>query len=125
MAIAEYVKEKPIIETERVWIRPMTKNDVPALLRWMLDQSIYTYWGKGPGKTDKNPELLFTKEAKPTKSLHMGIALKENDRVIGDLPCDYRSIENFYMKLAKPELESGLGAGKIEEIFRHEAQASS
>ncbi|MEE1199065.1 MAG: N-acetyltransferase, partial [Christensenellales bacterium] len=76
MAIAEYVKEKPIIETERVWIRPMTKNDVPALLRWMLDQSIYTYWGKGPGKTDKNPELLFTKEAKPTKSLHMGIALK-------------------------------------------------
>lgn len=83
------------------------------------------YWGKGPGKTDKNPELLFTKEAKPTKSLHMGIALKENDRVIGDLPCDYRSIENFYMKLAKLELESGLGAGKIEEIFRHEAQASS
>ena len=37
-------------------------NDVPVLCKWMPDKTIYTYWGKGPSKVDKNPELLFEKE---------------------------------------------------------------
>ncbi len=49
------------------------------------DKSIYTYWGKGPGKADRNPELLFEKEEKPTKSFHLGIAEKNSGKVVGDL----------------------------------------
>ena len=63
----------------------MNAADVPALTEWMPDPLIYTYWGKGPGKGEKNPQLLFEKEEKPTKSLHLGIALKEADQVIGDI----------------------------------------
>jgi ribosomal-protein-alanine N-acetyltransferase len=51
----------------------------------MPDHSIYTYWGKGPSKAEKNPELLFEKEEKLTKSFHLGIAVKDSDKVIGDL----------------------------------------
>ena len=47
----------------------MSVADVPALEEWMPDSSIYTYWGKGPSKGEKNPQLLFEKEEKPTKSL--------------------------------------------------------
>ena len=32
-----------------------------------------------------NPELLFEKEEKPTKSFHLGVALKDDDKVVGDL----------------------------------------
>lgn len=85
MALKDYVNNKPVIETERLIIRPMTVLDVPALKQWMPDSSIYTYWGKGPGKTEKHPELLFEKPERPTKSFHLGIAEKEGNIVIGDL----------------------------------------
>ncbi|MBQ9492322.1 MAG: GNAT family N-acetyltransferase [Oscillibacter sp.] len=85
MSLAEYVNHKPTIETNRLYLRPMTIADVPALKLWMPDKSIYLYWGKGPGKTDKNPELLFEKEERPSKSFHLGIASKKNDHVIGEL----------------------------------------
>lgn len=85
MALADYICEKPTIETERLILRTMTGHDVPALAEWMPDKSIYTYWGKGPGKTDKNPALLFEKEEKPTKSFHLGIQLKQTEKVIGEI----------------------------------------
>ena len=85
MALADYIYQKPVTETERLRIRPMSAADVPALTEWMPDPSIYTYWGKGPSKGEKNPQLLFEKEAKPTKSLHLGIALKDADQIIGDI----------------------------------------
>lgn len=77
MALADYINNKPTIETDRLVIRPMVAADAPALAKWLPDKSIYTYWGKGPSKAEKNPELLFEKEEKPTKSFHLGIAIKE------------------------------------------------
>ena len=44
MALADYINEKPTIRTDRLIIRPMTEEDVPALKEWMPDKSIYTYW---------------------------------------------------------------------------------
>lgn len=85
MALADYVASKPVIDTVRLRIRPMCAEDVPALKEWLPDPSIYTYWGKGPSKAEKTPELLFEKNEKPTKSLHLGIARKDTNQVIGDL----------------------------------------
>jgi len=85
MALADYIYCKPDIETERLRLRPMVKADVPALKEWLPDPGMYTYWGKGASKAEKNPDLLFEKEEKPTKSFHLGIALKDTDKVIGDI----------------------------------------
>lgn len=85
MALADYIDRKPVIKTDRLILRPMTAADVPALREWMPDKSIYTYWGKGPGKAEKNPELLFEREERATRSFHLGIADRESDRVIGDI----------------------------------------
>lgn len=85
MALADYISSKPAIDTERLLLRPMRTNDIPALKEWMPDKSIYTYWGKAPGKTEKNPELMFEKPEKPTKSFHLGIEEKASGKVIGDL----------------------------------------
>lgn len=62
MALADFIYQKPIIETDRLMLRPMVSSDVPALKEWMPDKSIYTYWGKGPSKAEKNPELMFEKK---------------------------------------------------------------
>lgn len=85
MASADYIFQKPVIDTERLTLRPMWVEDVPALKQWLPDPSIYTYWGKGPSKAEKNPELLFVKDERPTKSFHLGIEEKLSGKVIGDL----------------------------------------
>ncbi len=85
MALADYIYTKPRIETERLVLRPMTVSDVPDLREWMPDKAIYKYWGKGAGRTEKNPELMFEKDEKPTKSFHLGVAIKDSDKVIGDI----------------------------------------
>ena len=80
MALADYIFKKPVIDTGRLTLRPMCAKDVPALKEWLPDPSIYTYWGKGPGKAEKNPELLFEKDEKQTKSFHLGIEKKHPER---------------------------------------------
>lgn len=85
MALADYVRSKPIIETKRLRIRPMNASDVPSLREWTADRSIYAYWGKGPSRVDRDPALMFEKPEKPTKSLHLGIEEGVSGKVIGDL----------------------------------------
>ena len=85
MALEDYVNNKPVIETERLILRELTAADVPSLREWMADPAIYTYWGKGPGRTDRDPALLFGKKTRPSKSFHLGIAEKAGDRAVGEI----------------------------------------
>lgn len=50
MALAEYIHAKPVIDAEKVRLRPLQAADVPDIKTWTTDISVYTYWGKGPGK---------------------------------------------------------------------------
>lgn len=121
MALSDYVTSKPVIETERLTLRPMTAADVPALREWLPDPSIYTYWGKGPSKAEKNPELLFEKDEKPTNSFHLGIEEKASGKVIGDLYVYL--IENDRMasvaiRLAPSQQGQGLGTEALIAMTR-------
>ena len=121
MALADYIDSKPVIETARLRLRPMRPEDVPALEEWMPDKAIYAYWGKGPGKTDRNPALLFAKPAKPSKSFHLGIEEKATGKVVGDLWV-YR-IENDRMatvaiRLAPFRQGKGYGTEALSAMIR-------
>lgn len=83
--LKDYINNKPTIESTRLIIRPLVKEDVEDLRQWTPNKDIYKYWGKNPGKADLKPELLFEKEEKPSKSFHLWIELKENKKVIGDI----------------------------------------
>lgn len=85
MALKDYIYNKPAIMTDRLLIRPMRAGDADALREWMPDPTIYKYWGKGPGRSEKDPALMFEKEERPSKSFHLGIAERSSDRVIGDI----------------------------------------
>ena len=119
MALADYIHNKPVIETERLILRPLILSDIPSLKKWMMDSSIYTFWGKGPGKAEKNPELLFEKPERPVKSFHLGIAEKAGNEVIGDIWV-YR-IENDRMaeialRLSKEKQGRGYGTEALSAM---------
>ena len=121
MALADYIKNKPVIETDRLIIRPMTVQDVPSLKKWMPDRSIYTYWGKGPGKAEIHPELLFEKTERPAKSFHLGIAEKVSNEVIGDLwvyLIEYDRMAQIAIRLAKDKHGRGYGTEALSAMTR-------
>jgi len=85
MSLQDYFISKPTITASRLMLRPMVPDDANALSEWLPDKELYDYWGKGPSKAELNPALLFEKAQKPTKSFHLGIALMECGKVIGDI----------------------------------------
>lgn len=85
MGLQDYIHKKPVFDTERLILRKLKPSDVSDLKEWLSDKSLYQYWGKRPGKSDLNPELLFAKKEKPTKSFHWGIIHKQNNKVIGEM----------------------------------------
>lgn len=85
MKLKDYICNKPILETQQLVLRSLRQEDVADLKEWLGDNSIYQYWGKRPGKSDLNPEQLFQKPEKLTKSFHWGIVQKQSDKVIGDM----------------------------------------
>lgn len=85
MGLQNYIHEKPILETKKLILRKLKPSDVFDLKEWLSENSLYKYWGKRPGKSDLNPELLFQKKKKPTESFHWGIIYKTNNKVIGEM----------------------------------------
>lgn len=121
MSLADYVRNKPTLETGRLVIRPLVPSDVPALEEWMPDESIYAYWGKGPGKAERNPALLFAKESRPAKSFHLGIALRETGKVVGDIWA-YRIVRDreatVAVRLGRPHQGQGYGTEALAAMVR-------
>lgn len=85
MSLSEYTVYKPTLKTKRLILRTMNISDVRDLREWMPNKAMYKYWGKNPGKSDKNPELMFLVPQKPTKSFHWGIVHQSENKVIGEM----------------------------------------
>lgn len=82
-SIDRYTHQKPVLSNKQIILREMSIEDVEDLKEWMPDESLYTFWGKKPGKKDKNPELMF-QSLKSVKSFHWGIEEVKSKKVIGD-----------------------------------------
>lgn len=85
MSLNDYIAQKPSIQTERLVLRPLVESDVESLREWLADKSIYKYWGKNAGRTDKDPSLLFQKQERPKKSFHLGIEYRDEKKIIGEI----------------------------------------
>ena len=121
MSLKDYIDNKPVIETDRLILRPLASSDTDALKEWMPDRSIYAYWGKSPSRAEKNPELLFVKEAKPTKSFHLGIADKSSGKVIGDIwvyQIERDRMARVAVRLSKAVHGKGYGTESLSAMTR-------
>lgn len=121
MALSDYVQVKPVIDTERLCLRALGEGDVDALREWMPDKSIYAYWGKGPGKTDKDPSLLFERASRPTKSFHLGIEERASGRVVGELwvhKIEGNRMAHVAIRLAASCQHKGYGTEALSAMVR-------
>lgn len=80
--LKDYLEQKPILETPRLTLRPLTADDVPDLRRWLARDEIYTYWGRPASKGEREPELLFIDprpwvKRKPSPDFKWGVVLRE------------------------------------------------
>ena len=88
--LKDYLEVKPVLETLRLILRPLTQDDVPDLRRWLGREEIYTYWGRPASKNEREPELMFIDarpwvKRKPSPDFRWGVVLRATGRVIGDV----------------------------------------
>ena len=79
--LKDYLEQKPVIETPRLLLRPLTPDDVPDLRRWLARDEVYTYWGRPVSKNEREPELMFVDarpwvKRKPSPDFKWGIVLR-------------------------------------------------
>lgn len=114
--LSDYMEKKPVLQTRRLRIRSLVKEDVPALREWMPDPALYAYWGKKAGKTDKDPSLLFVVPEKPTQSFHWGLEELQTGKVMGEVWV-YLIEKNRMAKVAFRIAESRKGLGFATEAL--------
>ncbi len=121
MRLADYIEHKPVLDTPRLCLRAMTTADADDLREWTPNKALYKYWGKNPGKADKNPELLFAAPPKPAKSFHWGVVLKEESKVVGETwvyLIENDRMAKVALRLSEKYHGRGLATEALREIVR-------
>ena len=88
--LKDYLENKPILETPRLLLRPLTADDAPDLRRWLARDEIYTYWGRPASKSEREPETMFIDprpwvKRKPSPDFKWGVVSRDTNTVIGDI----------------------------------------
>ncbi|UOQ84676.1 GNAT family N-acetyltransferase [Gracilibacillus salinarum] len=76
----------PVIETDRLILRQVTKDDAESMLAYLSDQDVMKYYGLEPFKSidDALDELAWYQSIfEENKGIRWGITIKEQGRVIG------------------------------------------
>ncbi|MBQ3485239.1 MAG: GNAT family N-acetyltransferase [Clostridia bacterium] len=119
--LKDYLENKPILETPRLILRPLTPEDVPDLRRWLARDEIYTYWGRPASKGEREPETMFVDprpwvKRKPSPDFKWGMVSKDTNTVIGDI--SVFDIENNRMGSVGYRLDPDLwGQGYTSEAL--------
>jgi len=119
--LKDYLENKPILETPRLILRPLTPDDVPDLRRWLARDEIYTYWGRPASKGEREPETMFVDprpwvKRKPSPDFKWGMVSKDTNTVIGDI--SVFDIENSRMGSVGYRLDPDLwGQGYTSEAL--------
>ena len=119
--LKDYLENKPILETPRLILRPLTPEDVPDLRRWLARDEVYTYWGRPASKGEREPELMFVDprpwvKRKPSPDFKWGMVSKDTNTVIGDI--SVFDIENSRMGSVGYRLDPDLwGQGYTSEAL--------
>jgi len=88
MSLKECYMNLPSIETERLILRKISSKDADDWAECTTDPEIYKYWGRSAKKRELDPKTIFTEVQRKNfgkNELLWGIALKENNKIIGDI----------------------------------------
>jgi ribosomal-protein-alanine N-acetyltransferase len=87
MTLMGFLTNNPVLETERLILRPLVPEDAIDLEKWLSDPELYTYWGRPPIMSELDPRLLFIDKKRshtkplPDLSIRWGIVFKPARRI--------------------------------------------
>jgi ribosomal-protein-alanine N-acetyltransferase len=110
----------PIIETNRVRLRPLEERDVDGLFDVFSDPQVMRYWSSGP-MADRDAAVKLYEEIQETNAsglmMKWGLALAENDRVIGTTTFFNLSLSNGRLEIGYAMNRSFWGKGLMNEAL--------
>jgi diamine N-acetyltransferase len=74
----------PFLTGPRIYLRPLEKDDLPLLRTWCNDAEIRTLTGEVTPMSSSGADQYYERLAKDESRVWFAIALRENDRMIGE-----------------------------------------
>ena len=120
------VKSFPLIKTERLILREVTKVDASDMLQYLSDKDVVTPMGLSPFQTEKDvwDEINWYKSIfEEGTGIRWGITLKDSGKVIGScgflnmLPKHYRAEVGY--ELSKDHWGKGIAGEALEAIVKY------
>lgn len=116
----------PVIETKRLALRKVTKDDANSILKYLSDFEVMKYYGLEPFKTinDALDEISWHQSIQNNKTgIRWGITLKGQGDVIGS--CGFHNLVSQHFRteigfeLSKERWGQGIASEAIEAIVRY------
>ena len=116
----------PELETNRLNLRRITKDDASSMLEYLSDVEVMKYYGLEPFKTinDALREISWYQAIQNNKTgIRWGITLKEHGKIIGS--CGFHSLVSQHFRteigfeLSKDYWGQGIASEAIEAICKH------
>jgi len=116
----------PVLETERLTLRKVTKDDVNSILKYLSNEEVMKYYGLEPFKSinDALDEIAWYQSLQNNKTgIRWGITLKEQGDVIGS--CGFHNIASHHFRteigfeLSKEQWGRGIAAEAVEAIIAY------
>ncbi|PYZ93380.1 N-acetyltransferase [Salipaludibacillus keqinensis] len=116
----------PVIETKRLVLRKVTKEDAKDILNYLSDKEVMKYYGLEPFKSinDALSEISWYQSIHKNKTgIRWGITSKEQGIVIGS--CGFHKIESQHFRaeigfeLSKEQWGKGIAFEGVESIISH------
>ncbi|MFJ5564650.1 GNAT family N-acetyltransferase [Lysinibacillus xylanilyticus] len=116
----------PILETKRLVLRKVTKEDVNSILKYLSDEEVMKYYGLEPFKSidDVLDEISWYQSLQNNKTgIRWGITLKEQGIVIGS--CGFHNKVSHHFRteigfeLSKEQWGKGIAHEAVEAIISY------
>lgn len=120
------INEFPILETERLILRNITKTDAISIFKYLSDPEVMKYYGLEPFKSVQDAldeiswyESIFNEQT----GIRWGISLKDNDKIIGS--CGFLNTVSTHRRtdigfeLSKEYWGQGIGSEAIMAIIHY------
>ncbi|MCM3759009.1 GNAT family N-acetyltransferase [Sporosarcina aquimarina] len=119
-------EEFPIIETERLLLREVQKEDSTDMLSYLSDKDVVKHMGLNPFHTVKEAEEeieWYQQIYKDSTGIRWGISLKDNGRVIGSCGFLNRQPKHFRTEigyeLSKEYWGKGIASEALEAVVKY------
>ncbi|MGF9857636.1 GNAT family N-acetyltransferase [Priestia endophytica] len=120
------VNNFPFIETNRLLLREIVKDDANDILKYLSDEEVMKYYGLAPFKTINealNEILWYQSILNEQTGIRWGITLKGKDKVIGScgflnrVPEHYRTEIGY--ELSRDYWGQGIAGEALEAVIRY------